>query len=128
MLLPKRQSPWRDAWSADLCRFSGRIMERRELCGHVVLTEVRRMDGKDRHSSAGRVVEDRSGRWLSACCSRQSATRRDAWFQSYVMTMLSGIRDLANIADVTAVHACYRGGHGPSALLHSVMMLSKLQA
>jgi predicted AAA+ superfamily ATPase len=35
---------------------------------------------------------------------RQSATRRDAWFQSYVMTMLQrDIRDLANIADVTAV-------------------------
>jgi predicted AAA+ superfamily ATPase len=35
---------------------------------------------------------------------RQSATRRDAWFQSYVMTMLQReIRDLADIADVTAV-------------------------
>jgi uncharacterized protein len=35
---------------------------------------------------------------------RQSVTRRDAWFQSYVMTMLQrDIRDLANIADVTAV-------------------------
>lgn len=35
---------------------------------------------------------------------RQSATRRDAWFQSYVMTMLQrDIRDLADIADVTAV-------------------------
>jgi hypothetical protein len=35
---------------------------------------------------------------------RQSATRRDAWLQSYVMTMLQrDIRDLANIADVTAV-------------------------
>jgi predicted AAA+ superfamily ATPase len=35
---------------------------------------------------------------------RQSATRRDVWFQSYVMTMLQrDIRDLANIADVTAV-------------------------
>jgi predicted AAA+ superfamily ATPase len=35
---------------------------------------------------------------------RQNATRRDAWFQSYVMTMLQrDIRDLANIADVTAV-------------------------
>jgi predicted AAA+ superfamily ATPase len=35
---------------------------------------------------------------------RQSATRRDAWFQSYVMTMLQrDIRDLANITDVTAV-------------------------
>ena len=35
---------------------------------------------------------------------RQSAARRDAWFQSYVMTMLQrDIRDLANIADVTAV-------------------------
>jgi hypothetical protein len=35
---------------------------------------------------------------------RQSATRRDAWFQSYVMTMLQrDIRDMANIADVTAV-------------------------
>jgi predicted AAA+ superfamily ATPase len=35
---------------------------------------------------------------------RQSATRRDAWFQSYVVTMLQrDIRDLANIADVTAV-------------------------
>src|ERR1700677_1091677 len=35
---------------------------------------------------------------------RQSATRRDAWFQSYVMTMLQrDIRDLANIADSTAV-------------------------
>jgi hypothetical protein len=35
---------------------------------------------------------------------RQSTTRRDAWFQSYVMTMLQrDIRDLADIADVTAV-------------------------
>ena len=35
---------------------------------------------------------------------RQSATRRDTWFQSYVMTMLQrDIRDLADIADVTAV-------------------------
>ena len=35
---------------------------------------------------------------------RQSATRRDTWFQSYVMTMLQrNIRDLADIADVTAV-------------------------
>jgi hypothetical protein len=35
---------------------------------------------------------------------RQSAARRDAWFQSYVMTMLQrDIRDLANITDVTAV-------------------------
>jgi predicted AAA+ superfamily ATPase len=35
---------------------------------------------------------------------RQNAARRDAWFQSYVMTMLQrDIRDLANIADVTAV-------------------------
>lgn len=35
---------------------------------------------------------------------RQSATRRNAWFQSYIMTMLQrDIRDLANIADATAV-------------------------
>ena len=35
---------------------------------------------------------------------RRSATRRDVWFQSYVMTMLQrDIRDLADIADVTAV-------------------------
>ncbi len=35
---------------------------------------------------------------------RQTAARRDAWFQSYVMTMLQrDIRDLANIADLTAV-------------------------
>jgi hypothetical protein len=35
---------------------------------------------------------------------RQRAVRRDAWFQSYIMTMLQrDIRDLANIADVTAV-------------------------
>jgi predicted AAA+ superfamily ATPase len=35
---------------------------------------------------------------------RQKATRRDAWFQSYVMTMLQrDIRDLSNISDVTAV-------------------------
>lgn len=35
---------------------------------------------------------------------RQSSARRDAWFQSYVMTMLQrDIRDLANIADATAV-------------------------
>jgi predicted AAA+ superfamily ATPase len=33
-----------------------------------------------------------------------SSARRDAWFQSYVMTILQrDIRDLANIADVTAV-------------------------
>jgi len=36
--------------------------------------------------------------------SRHSAPRRDAWFESYVMTTLQrDIRDLANIADVTAV-------------------------
>lgn len=35
---------------------------------------------------------------------RQSAARRDAWFQSYVMTMLQrDIRDLANIADASAI-------------------------
>ncbi len=35
---------------------------------------------------------------------RQRTARRDAWFQSYIMTMLQrDIRDLANIADVTAV-------------------------
>jgi hypothetical protein len=35
---------------------------------------------------------------------RQNAKRRDAWFQSYVLTMLQrDIRDLADIADVTAV-------------------------
>ncbi|HUA93385.1 MAG TPA: ATP-binding protein [Terracidiphilus sp.] len=35
---------------------------------------------------------------------RQSAARRDAWFQSYAMTMLQrDVRDLANIDDVTAV-------------------------
>jgi hypothetical protein len=35
---------------------------------------------------------------------RQSAARRDAWFQSYVTTVLQrDIRDLANIADSTAV-------------------------
>ena len=35
---------------------------------------------------------------------RQSATRRNAWFQSYIMTTLQrDIRDLANIADATAV-------------------------
>lgn len=36
--------------------------------------------------------------------SRHSASRRNAWFQSYVLTMLQrDIRDLANIADLTAV-------------------------
>jgi len=35
---------------------------------------------------------------------RQSAARRDAWFQSYTMTMLQrDIRDLASIADTTAI-------------------------
>ena len=35
---------------------------------------------------------------------RQSTARRDAWFQSYVSTVLQrDIRDLANIADTTAV-------------------------
>lgn len=35
---------------------------------------------------------------------RQSAARRDTWFQSYVMTMLQrDIRDLANIADASAI-------------------------
>lgn len=35
---------------------------------------------------------------------RQSAARRDAWFQSYVMTILQrDIRDLASIADITAI-------------------------
>jgi uncharacterized protein len=35
---------------------------------------------------------------------RQSAARRDAWFQSYIMTMLQrDIRDLASIADTTAI-------------------------
>lgn len=35
---------------------------------------------------------------------RHNASRRNAWFQSYIMTMLQrDIRDLANITDVTAV-------------------------
>jgi len=35
---------------------------------------------------------------------RQSVARRDAWFQSYIMTMLQrDIRDLASIADTTAI-------------------------
>jgi predicted AAA+ superfamily ATPase len=35
---------------------------------------------------------------------RHNPSRREAWFQSYVMTMLQrDIRDLANIADVTAI-------------------------
>ncbi|MGA3263338.1 MAG: ATP-binding protein [Terracidiphilus sp.] len=35
---------------------------------------------------------------------RQSARRRDAWFQSYIMTILQrDIRDLANISDLEAV-------------------------
>ncbi len=35
---------------------------------------------------------------------RHNASRRNAWFQSYVMTMLQrDIRDLANISDLTAV-------------------------
>jgi predicted AAA+ superfamily ATPase len=35
---------------------------------------------------------------------RQSAARRKAWFQSYVVTILQrDVRDLANIADLTAV-------------------------
>ncbi len=35
---------------------------------------------------------------------RHKASRRNAWFQSYIMTILQrDIRDLANIADVTAV-------------------------
>jgi predicted AAA+ superfamily ATPase len=48
---------------------------------------------------------------------RRRTTRRDAWFQSYVMTTLQrDIRDLANIADMTAVPrllsvvAAYAGG------------------
>ena len=36
--------------------------------------------------------------------SRQSTARRDAWFQSYIATTLQrDIRDLSNIADITAV-------------------------
>jgi predicted AAA+ superfamily ATPase len=35
---------------------------------------------------------------------RQSTARRDAWFQSYIATTLQrDIRDLSNIADITAV-------------------------
>jgi len=35
---------------------------------------------------------------------RQSSARRDAWFQSYIMTMLQrDIRDLASIADISAI-------------------------
>lgn len=35
---------------------------------------------------------------------RHNPARRDAWFQSYIMTMLQrDIRDIANIADVTAI-------------------------
>lgn len=35
---------------------------------------------------------------------RQNAARRDAWFQSYIMTMLQrDIRDLSSIADITAI-------------------------
>jgi hypothetical protein len=35
---------------------------------------------------------------------RQTGARRKAWFQSYLMTILQrDVRDLANIADLTAV-------------------------
>jgi predicted AAA+ superfamily ATPase len=60
----------------------------------------------------GKTATVRRDEWLETALAggyplavaRKSATRRDAWFQSYVMTMLQrDIRDLANIADVTAV-------------------------
>jgi predicted AAA+ superfamily ATPase len=39
---------------------------------------------------------------------RQSADRRDAWFQSHVTTVLQrDVRDLANVADTTAFRGCF---------------------
>jgi predicted AAA+ superfamily ATPase len=50
------------------------------------------------------LLEDVVAGGYPPAVARHSATRRDAWFQSYVMTMLQrDIRDLADIADVTAV-------------------------
>jgi predicted AAA+ superfamily ATPase len=39
---------------------------------------------------------------------RQSADRRDAWFQSHVTTVLQrDVRDLASVADTTAFRGCF---------------------
>ena len=63
-----------------------------------------RWTGKSRWPSWGRLLEIIITGGYPPVVSRSSATRRDAWFQSYIMTMLQrDIRDLASIADTTAI-------------------------
>jgi hypothetical protein len=60
--------------------------------------------GKSRAMSWEELLESVVSGGYPPAVARQSAARRDAWFQSYVTTVLQrDIRDLANIADTTAV-------------------------
>lgn len=60
--------------------------------------------GKSAAISRDELLEMIAAGGYPSVVERQSYTRRDAWFQSYIMTMLQrDIRDLANIADTTAI-------------------------
>lgn len=60
--------------------------------------------GKPPAKSREELLENIVAGGYPPAVARQSAARRDAWFQSYVTTVLQrDIRDLANIADSTAV-------------------------
>ncbi len=62
------------------------------------------MGRKNRHRSSGRVIETVLASGYPLAIARQSATRRNAWFQSFIMTILQrDIHDLANTSDMTAV-------------------------
>jgi len=60
--------------------------------------------GKRPPVSWGELLETMVAGGYPPAVARPNPARREAWFQSYVMTMLQrDIRDLANIADVTAI-------------------------
>jgi len=60
--------------------------------------------GKSPAISRDELLEIVAGGGYPPAVARQSTARRDAWFQSYIATTLQrDIRDLSNIADITAV-------------------------
>lgn len=60
--------------------------------------------GKSPMKAVGDLLEIAATGGYPPAVARQSAARREAWFQSYVTTMLQrDVRDLANIADTTAL-------------------------
>ena len=74
--------------------------------------------GKTTHIRREELLETVLAGGYPLAIARHNSPRRNAWFQSYVMTMLQrDIRDLANITDLTAVPrllsvvAARAGGH-----------------